>query len=128
MEYARQLTNELEESSIKDVLQDMINDIYSGDELERKEYTSNFDVYVKCENILSVSLSTNNILFDNYSGVDELLIDNAVSINVDSSLSYSISSYLLSEIQSSNGSNKIDIDRLNIKEDSESTYKEFEHI
>ena len=124
---ARFWVNQMEESILKDELQQKLNEILSVDgmELERQTVSSNIDVYIKSENMLSLSLDTNNVMFDNFSGVEDVEMLNAVNLTVNSSLPYKINACLMSEIQNANKSEKIDSDMLKIKANSENDYKDF---
>lgn len=124
---ARNLVNHMNEGELKEQLQQRLNQISNLNDLqlERKTSTSNVDIYIKSENMLSMSLSTNSITFEDYSGVDDLEQSNAIKISINSSLPYQLNSYLVSEIQNSDGSKIIDKDRLNIKDASDIDYKEF---
>ena len=93
--------------------------------LELKTASANLDIYIKSENMLSLSLNTNNITFDDFSGVKDIEKPNAIILTVDSSLPYQINSYLASGFQNSDKSKTLDISILNIKANSESNYKEF---
>lgn len=93
--------------------------------LERKNVSSNLDVYIKSQNMLSMSLDTNSITFDSYSGVDAMEKANAVNLTISSSLPYSLSAYMPTEIANSDKSKTLPIDILNIKESSELDYKQF---
>ena len=116
----------LPESLYKDQLQDQLSNIFSSDiVLDRKTATSNLDLYIKCENILMMSLSTNSITFDDFSGVEDMVKENAVNISINSSLPYQLNAYLPTEIQNADKSNTMDKDILNIKENSESAYQTF---
>lgn len=113
---ARYAVNVLLESSSKDALQDRINDIFSDDIiLEKKTSTANLDVYVKCENMLSLTIDTNNVVFDDFSGMTDMEKLKAVNLSVNSSLPYEIGAYLVTEIKNSDGSSEIDKSLLNIK-------------
>ena len=127
IETARDLVNQLPECSIKDQLQDRLDEIFPNLELERKTATANLDIYIKCENMLSMSLDTNSVSFEEYSGAEPIEKLNAVNININSSLPYTLNAYLPNEIQNSDGSNKMDLDILNIRENSEAEYKQFEN-
>ena len=127
---ARYWSNLLKESTLKDELQNEINDINNIEDfqLERKTATSNVDIYVKSENMLLMSLSTNHITFNDYSGVEDVTLDNAINISINSSLPYQLNSYLVSEIQNSDGSQSIDKSLFNIKDNVDNTYKQFNNI
>lgn len=129
IQIAREAVNALLESLEKDILQDRLNAItnISDLEIEKKCATASLDIYIKCENLLSMSLDTNSITFSDYSGVSDMEKIGAVNITVNSSLPYSLNAYLPSEIFNSDKSEKMDLDVLKIKENSESVYKEFEN-
>ena len=124
---ARIWINLMDESILKDQLQEDINNIIdiADMQLEIKSVTSNVDVYVKSENALSLSLDTNSIIFDNYSGVEDIEKLNAINLTISSSLPYKVNAYLASEIQNADKSNIIDKSILNIKANSDTNYKEF---
>ena len=130
IEDARLAVNNLPESSEKDLLQDRLNAIIdiSDLELEKKSTTSNLDIYIICNNTLSMSLNTNYILFDNYSGVDDIEKTQALEISISSSLPYDLNAYMPMELQNRDGSKKIDLNTFKIKESSESIYNSFENI
>ena len=90
--------------------------------------TSNLDVYIKSENLLSLSLDTNNITFDDFSGIEDLEKTNAINLTINSSLPYSINAYLPTEVQNSDKSKTMNKEILNIKENSETNYKNFANI
>ena len=127
---ARMWSNLLKETINKDALQDEINSITNIEDLqlERKTTTSNVDVYIKSENMLLMSLSTNSITFNDYSGVEDMELNNAINISINSSLPYKLNSYLLSEIENSDKSNRIEKDLLNIKASKDSDYKTFNDV
>ena len=127
---ARMWSNLLDDSIKKDELQSEINNITNIEDLqlERKTVTSNIDVYIKSENMLLMSLSTNSITFNDYSGVEDIELNNAVNITINSSLPYQLNSYLLNEIENSDKSNRIEKDLLNIKINKDSDYKTFNDI
>ena len=123
---ARRYINMLPESSYKDELQIQLSDIFSSDMvLDRKTATSNLDVYIKSENILQMSLDTNQINFDDFSGIEDEVKENAVNIAINSSLPYQINAYLPAEIQNANKTKTLDKSILNIKESSSDDYQTF---
>ena len=128
IKYFRTIVNELEESSNKDLLQNKLNSVYTTDTLERKNATANLDLYIKSENMLSMNLSTNSIVFEDFSGVEDLEKSNAIEISINSSLPYQLNSYLISEIQNADKSEIIDKSLLNIKESNSNDYKAFANI
>ena len=127
---ARNLVNQMDQGELKEELQQRLNNISTLNDLqiERKTSTSNIDIHIKSENMLSMTLSTNSILFEDYSGIDELEQSNAIKIDINSSLPYQLNAYLIDEMYNTDKSKKIDIDRLNIKDNSEVDYKEFTSI
>ena len=126
IETARDLVNKLSESTLKDELQDRLNAIMPNiTSSSSRNATGNIDVYIKSENMLSMSLDTNSITFDDFSGVEDIEKVNAVNISINSSLPYQLNAYLPVEIQNSDKSVTMNKDILNIKENSEPTYKTF---
>ena len=90
--------------------------------------SSNIDIYIKSENMLSMSLDTNSVSFEDFSGVNDIELNNAINISINSSLPYQLNSYLLSEMENSDKSNRIEKDLLNIKSSSDTDYKIFDDI
>ena len=124
---ARYWNNLLKNSTKKDQLQEEVNNITNISDmvLDRKLTTSNLDVYIKSENILQMSLDTNSISFDDFSGIEDVEKINAVNLTINSSLPYQINTYLPTEIQNSDKTKTLDKSILNIKENSESAYQIF---
>lgn len=108
--------------------QEIIVESNNKDVLDRYTTTSNLDLYIQSKNMLSMTLSTNNVSFEEYSGIDDLVINNAINININSSLPYQLSSYMISEIESSDKVNRIEKDLFNIKTSNSSDYKTFANI
>ena len=125
IENARDLVNQLPEGNLKQELQNRINAINPELELERKTVSGNVDVYIKCENMLLMSLDTNSVTFEDFSGVEDMEKTNAVNISINSSLPYQLNAYLPIEIQNADKSNTMDKRILNIKENSETIYQAF---
>ena len=124
---ARMWTNLLRDSIKKDELQtELNNNVDLTDlQLERKTTTANLDLYIKSENILQMSLDTNQVTFDDFSSIEDMVKENAVNISINSSLPYQLNAYLPTEIQNADKSNTMDKSILNIKENSESIYQVF---
>ena len=123
---ARMYTNMLPESLYKDQLQEQLSEVFSSDiTFDKQAVTSNIDLYIKSENILQMSLSTNSITFEDFSGVEDMIKENAVIVSVNSSLPYQLNACLPVEIQNSDKSNTMDKQILNVKENSESNYQTF---
>ena len=127
---ARMWTNLMKESILKDEFQDSVDSITEITDmiLERKTASSNVDVYIKSENMLSMNLSTNSITFEDFSGVEDMIKENAVNISINSSLPYNLNAYLATEIQNSDKSTTINKDILSIKDNSELDYQTFSSI
>ena len=127
VERARMWINLMDESTLKDQLQESVNNIFDISDmvLERKTTSSNLDIYIKSENMLSLSLDTNSVTFDDYSGVEDMEMLGAVNLTINSSLPYQLNAYMSSEITNSDKSNTLPIDILNIRENSEADYKQF---
>ena len=124
---ARIFINLLEESSLKDQLQNQLNTIVKVEdlEIEKKMASVNIDVYIKSKNSMSMGLSTNYVSFDNFSGVEDMEMKNAVDITVSSSLPYALNAYLEGEIENGDKSNTLDKSILSIKESSKEGYRSF---
>lgn len=124
---ARMWVNQIPDSSFKDLLQGELNDILSIADivLEKKSVSSNIDLYIKFENALSLSLDTNSITFENFSGIEDLEKTNAVNLIVNSSLPYMVNAYLENEIQNSDKSKTMNKEILNIRANGESNYSAF---
>lgn len=124
---ARIWVNQMDECILKDQLNERINQIYgiADLELEKKDITNNIDIYIKPQNILSMSLSTNNISFEDFNNTEDLEYSNAVEVTVNSSLPYQLNAYLESEIQNADKTKYINKSILNIKSSNKSEYKSF---
>ena len=127
---ARTLVNALPEGSEKNDLQVRLNAIYNieGNTLDRNSASANVDIYIKCENLLSLSLSTNSISFENFSGTEDMAKPNAVTLSVNSSLPYDVNSYLPTDIIGSENGNIMNKDILEIKANGESAYQKFPKV
>lgn len=127
---ARMWINLMKESTLKDEFNDIINNISDIEdlELEKKAATANLDIYIKSENLLSMSLSTNSIKFEDYSGVDEIEQLNAIDISINSSLPYSLNAYLPQSISNNDNSETMSLDILNIRENGNAPYQQFSNI
>ena len=124
---ARMWINLLDDSALKDSFQDIVGEITEVLDLtiDKKTVTANLDLYIKSNNSLTMSLSTNSVTFENYSGVEDLEMLDAVNITVNSSLPYSLNAYMPSLISNSDGSNTMDANILNIRDNSKSNYSQF---
>ena len=127
---ARYWTNLLKESIKKDELNGEINDITNVEDLtiEKKTTTANVDLYIKPQNSLSMTLSTNAIIFDEFDSTEDMEKLKVVDITVNSSLPYRLNSYLVSEIKNNDGSNIIPKEQFNIRLNGETDYKAFNNI
>ena len=131
IETARKLVNQLPDGEIKTQLQDRLDAIVPNISLELKNSTSILDIYIKSENMLSMTLDTNSVSFENFSGVDEIEKQGAINITINSSLPYELNAYMMDEMYNNDKSQKIDMNRLNIKDnlnDTDTNYKEFTAI
>ena len=122
IEDARDLVNQLPDSSKKDELNARL------DALLPKTATSNIDIYIQPQSILSLSLDTNSVTFEDFNGVEDMEMQNAFNLTVESSLPYEVSASLVSEIQNSDKTETADISLLSIKANSDSTYKIFSGV
>lgn len=90
--------------------------------------TSNIDVYVKPESILSVSLNTNSVTFNEFDGINDVELPGSLELTVDSNLSYNINAILESEIRNSDGTKIMDKSILGIKANTDSAYSFFSSV
>ena len=124
---ARMWVNLLKESNKKDELQEEIGSITNIDDmvLDRKTASANLDIYIKCENMLSMSLDTNQISFEDFSGIEDMEKINAVNLTINSSLPYQLNAYLPNEIQNADRTKTMNKEILQLKESNETTYQAF---
>lgn len=125
---AREAINVLPEIPEKELFQNRVNDIVEVVDigpLERLNATSNLDLYIKSENMLNLSLNTNSITFEDFSGVEDVERPNAIELSINSSLPYDINAYLPTEIQNADKSKTMNKNILNIKENSQLNYQTF---
>ncbi|MBQ8997133.1 MAG: leucine-rich repeat protein [Clostridium sp.] len=125
---ARRLINAMPESDKKNELQLRLNSVIPIATFEDKSSTANIDIYIKLENMLSLSLDTNSVTFDNFNGTEDLIKENAVNLTINSSLPYKVDAYLASEIQNANKDKTMDKEILNIKANSLDDYKTFTDV
>lgn len=127
---ARELVNALPEGVDKDGLQGRLNALTRITDVTMpiNSATANVDIYIKCENMLSLSLDTNSVTFEDFGGTEDLEKTNAVTLSINSSLPYDVNAYLPTAIQGSRGG-VMDPDTLRIKANSDNgAYKTFPGI
>lgn len=90
--------------------------------------TSNIDVYIRPQSILSVSLNTNVVSFEDFDGIDSLEIPGAINIFVESNLPYDLFASLESEISNSDNTKTLNEQILGLKENSSKIYKNFTKV
>lgn len=130
IEYARDIVNGLPESIQKDDYQNRLDNIYPSDissHLSPINKTSKFDVFVTSSNSLSLSLNTSSVTFNDFDGVDNSELLNAINMTINSSLPYEINAYLVNEIEGSKGS-VMDKRILNIRLNGKKDYQVFPSI
>ncbi|MBQ8997135.1 MAG: leucine-rich repeat protein [Clostridium sp.] len=125
---ARDLVNQMPESTKKDVFQGRLDSIFPSITLEKENASANMDIYIKSENMLSLSLNTNVITFENFNGTEDLEKPNAVELTVNSSLPYDVNAYLATKIENANKNKELDKDLLKIKANGTTNYKSFTDI
>lgn len=120
---AYMFTGKVDEVLLKDSLTRRLD--FLTEKMTPSNITSSVDIYIKSENMLSLSLDTNSITFEDFSGVEDIEKLNVVNITVNSSLPYELNSYLETEIQNADATKTMDKSVLNIKSSVDSDYKEF---
>ena len=129
IEEARDLVNQLPESSKKDELNDRLDAILPNISTNTQQSLSNnADIYIKMKNTLSLSLDTNSITFENFSGVEDMEKLSAVNLTVESSLPYEVNASLETEIQNADKTEIVDKSILGIRANGSTNYKTFTAI
>jgi hypothetical protein len=82
-------------------------------------------LYLIPENTLELSLDTNQIVFENFSYIEDTERLNAIMLTVSSTLPYNIKAYLENDIIGANYGEKIDNSLINLKANISSEYKSF---
>lgn len=125
IEYAREEVNKLPEGTLKEELNNRLNNIVP---LMTDYDTANLDVYVSSKSSLSMTLDTNTIAFEGFSSVEDIEKENALNIAVKSSLPYELNAYLLSEFKDIEEDKTLDKSILNIRVNGEIDYNTFTDI
>ena len=129
VEDARGLVNQLPESLKKDELNDRLDAILPNITPNTPQTLSNnADIYIKMKNTLSLSLDTNSITFENFSGVEDMEKLSAVNLTVESSLPYEVNASLETEIQNADKTEIVDKSILGIRANGTIDYKTFTAI
>jgi hypothetical protein len=82
------------------------------------------DIYVSSGNSLSLSLINSSITFDDFSGVEDLTLSNALSFTINSSNCYNVSTSLVGNIVSNKG-NILDKSIFNLRANGDTNYKNY---
>lgn len=90
--------------------------------------TTNADIYIKPLNVLTLSLNTNIVSFEDFDTVEDVELINAVELSVESSLPYKIEASLASEIKNGDGSKVINPNILSIKTNNDTQYNRFKKV
>lgn len=86
------------------------------------------DDKVVLDNILTVTLDTQAVKFENVNSIDDLVQEKAINITIDSNLPYQINSYLVTDMQNNDKTKTMPREVFNIKESSESSYFSFKDV
>lgn len=87
----------------------------------------NVDLFAE-QDYISLSLSTNQLEFENYTGLEDVEKLNAVQLNVDSNKAYNVSVSVPNEIKNVDGTKNLNVEVLSVKESSFSDYTRFKNI
>ena len=117
------LINSIDDESLQLSLEEKLKETIST--LTLSDMTANIDVYIQSENILTMSLDTNYILFDNFDGINDMDKNGAITITVNSTLPYQLNASLVTEITGSNPQNIMNKEIFNIKESTSDEYQTF---
>ena len=118
------------EGELKEQYQARLNAVNINMEFVKKNATANVDIYIKSENMLKLTLNTNSITFEDFSGVDDMEKPNGLNLTVSSSLPYKVDAYLVTDIQNPTKDKNMDKEILKIKanEKDETEYKSFTDV
>lgn len=127
---SRSIVNQMEESLLKDQLQEKLNSIFALEDMviEKQIASVNTDVYIKSLNALSLSLSTNSITFDNFGSVENQEMNSAVKLSVESSLPYELNACLPQEIRGKETNGVLNPNIVNLKLSTQDSYTPFSDI
>ena len=125
---AKEAVDILTDRELQILLYERLNELYLNETLEPKVITGNIDIYVKSDNMLSMSLDTNHIDFSDFNGVEDMEKNNAVNISINSSLPYQLNAYLVTEIQNADKTKTMDKEILQLREKSEPDYQYFQNV
>ena len=106
---ARKVVSNLNESSNKTALSKRLDAL-------RPKQSSNIDVYIIPQSILSLSMNTNTISFNDFDTVEDYAIINAFDLTVTSNLTYDIDAILATSISNKDKTLTLDNDTIEIKE------------
>lgn len=96
---------------------------------ERTPHTSsNIDVYIKPQNILSLSLNTNIVTFEDFDSVNDMEIPNSMQLSISSSLPYQVKTSLATDIANKDKTNTITPEILSIKTNNMHNYETFNKV
>lgn len=92
------------------------------------DITVNSDIYIRPLNVLSLSLDTNIVSFEDFDTIEDVELLNAIELNIESSLPYKVEVSLASEIKNGDGSKVINPNILSIKASNDNQYNRFESV
>jgi hypothetical protein len=97
-------------------------------EIKKLTASNNVDLYVVPTSSLKIALNTNSIVFEDISFVEDSENTNALELTVSSSLPYEVKSYLETDIAGTTYNEKLEASILNIKLNSDASYKSFTRV
>lgn len=95
---------------------------------ETPKISSNIDIYIQPQSILSASINTNTVSFEDVDFINDIEITNAIELSISSSLPYQVNTSLETDITNNDNTNNLNPDVLSIKANNESDYKTFNSI
>lgn len=126
IERARKECNELSFSSIRTELTELIDALVPEDlYLEKDKTTSLIDIYLKPKNILTLTMDTNSVSFEDFNGVESIEKLKAFNLTVESSLPYALKVCMPIGIIDKNNTTVLENNLISIKESSSDTYLNF---
>lgn len=126
IERAREKCNELSFSLIRSELTKLIDALVPEDlYLEKDKTTSLIDIYIKPKNILTLTMDTNSISFENFNGVESIEKLKAFNLTVESSLPYALKVCMPIGIIDKDNTTVLENHLISVKESSSDTYLNF---
>lgn len=104
------------------------NELYISSNKAEPFLSNNLTLYIETKDTLKLTLSTNQISFEDFSGVQDSIKEKSLTLIVSSTLPYEINSFLLNPIESTISGKTINYKILNLKASTNDKYKTFNKL